>query len=87
MKPTTKSAILGAVLSAAAILAATQFIPSKAQAQGQAKVPAEQYRVLEMAEQPTTHAEDETKLNSLAADGWRVRIAAGRVVILAKSVP
>jgi hypothetical protein len=69
------------VLSAAAIVTASQFIPSKAQAQ--ARLPVKQYRLVSIQQQASNN-EEEKRLNSLGADGWSVHVAAGNVVILVK---
>ena len=81
MKPTTKAALLGAFLAAVASFLGSSLMPHVAKAGG--AIGGEQYKVI------STNTFEEKKqleqtLNTLAADGWKVRTGVGSALVLFK---
>jgi hypothetical protein len=79
MKPTTKAALLGAIVATAAIIIVSPLAPSNAQAQ----VPGgEEYKIVSTPQWPGRQLEAE--LNRLGTRGWKVRAGVENIIILAK---
>jgi hypothetical protein len=80
MKQTINGAILGASITLAASLLLSPFILHQAKA---AEAGGEQYKVV-ASDKFQSLPQLEQELNSLGADGWKVRTAMGSVLVLAK---
>jgi hypothetical protein len=83
MKNPTKAVLFPVFGAIIILLSAAHFVPLRAQAQ--VKPAVEEYRLVGIGQYPDEQIPaHEKKLNQLGADGWRVRVAAGNVVILAR---
>lgn len=78
MKSKLSAGLLGAAIASAAILFLSQFSPQEARAAAVAG--GEHYKVVSLSSKEQL----EQELNSLGAEGWKVRTGVASVVILAK---
>lgn len=84
MKPTIKTALLGASLALLALLAILPIVRQEAKAAGPSGGAKEQYYVFDAAGGPDAARELQTKLNRLGDEGWKVRTSVFTFLVLAK---